>query len=148
MSDRIKKDVFIAAPIERVWRALTDHEQFGAWFGVKLNGPFVVGQSTYGVMTNPPEAEGWPWESRTEAMDAPHLFAFTWAHIVERDDDPHTAPRTRVEFRLEPEGDGTRLRIIESGFDALPEHRRAEAMRNNAQGWEIQSGSVKAYVEG
>src|SRR5690606_32531367 len=51
MSDRIEKDVFIAAPVERVWRALTDHEQFGAWFGVKLDGPFVVGESTYGAMT-------------------------------------------------------------------------------------------------
>ncbi len=146
MSDRIEKDVFIAAPVERVWRALTDHEQFGAWFGVKLDGPFVVGESTYGAMTEP-SFEGWPWESRTEVMEAPRLFAFTWAHTVERDEDPHTAPRTRVEFRLAPEGEGTRLTIVESGFDAVPEERRAEVMRNNARGWEIQSARVKDHAE-
>lgn len=146
MSDRIEKTVFIAAPVERVWRALTDHEQFGEWFRVQLHDPFVVGEHTYGVMTYP-GAEGWPWESRTEVMEAPRLFAFTWSHIVERDDDVHTAPRTRVEFRLEPEEGGTRLTIVESGFDALPAARRAEQMRSNEQGWEIQGGNVKAYAE-
>ena len=147
MPDRIEKTVIIAAPVERVWRALTDHREFGTWFRVALDGPFVLGQSTHGAMTYP-GAEGWPWESRTEAMEEHRLFAFSWAHTVDRDQDLSTAPRTRVEFRLEPEGEGTRLRIIESGFDALPADRRAELMRGNEQGWEIQSGNIKAHAEG
>jgi len=46
MTLKIEKTIELEAPIDRVWKALTDHEAFGAWFGVKLDGPFVVGQET------------------------------------------------------------------------------------------------------
>jgi len=48
MTDRIEKSIAIAAPVERVWRALTDHEEFGAWFRVQLEGPFVPGEVSRG----------------------------------------------------------------------------------------------------
>lgn len=146
MSDRIEKSAFIAAPVRKVWSALTDHRQFGEWFRVDLAEPFVVGRSTRGAMTYP-GYEGWPWESRTEAMEEPRLFAFSWAHVVERDEDVDAAPRTRVEFRLEAEGEGTRLHVVESGFDAVPAGRRGELMRGNEEGWAIQLGNIKAYAE-
>jgi uncharacterized protein YndB with AHSA1/START domain len=43
MSDRIEKSIELNSPIERVWRALTDHNEFGEWFRVKLDGPFAPG---------------------------------------------------------------------------------------------------------
>lgn len=145
-SDQIVKIVEMNAPVERVWQALTNHEAFGAWFRVRLDGPFVVGETTTGQMTYP-GAEHCRWLSKTTRIDEnAGVFAFTWVHPADprrpRADDPWTL----VEFRLEPDGDGTRLTITESGFDALPAGRRSTAMRENKQGWEIQSGHIKTYV--
>jgi uncharacterized protein YndB with AHSA1/START domain len=146
--DRIEKTIDLQAPIERVWRAITDHEQFGAWFRVKLDGPFAVGQVTTGQITY----EGYEhmkWRSTVERMDAPHWFVFTWPHAEDPADEEALvdAPETRVEFRLETIPEGTRLTIIESGFEALPADRRATAMRENEGGWEAQTGHIKSYVE-
>ena len=147
-TDRIEKTVELAAPVERVWRALTDHEEFGRWFRVKLDGPFVVGSTVTGQITYP-EVEHYRWLSTTTRMDEEAgVFAFTWVHPADptrpRPDDPETL----VEFRLEPTSDGTRLTVTESGFDALPEDRRSQVMRDNEQGWEIQVGNIREHVEG
>ena len=147
MTDRIEKSIDIAAPVERVWRALTDHEEFGAWFRVKLEGPFVLGETSLGRMTYP-GYEDLKWEARVVAMEAPRLFAFTWhPYAVDPNRDYSAEPQIRVEFRLEPAAEGTHLTVVESGFDALPADRRDEALRSNTDGWEEQVKNVKAYVE-
>jgi uncharacterized protein YndB with AHSA1/START domain len=141
MSDRIEKTVELNAPVERVWRALTDHKEFGEWFRVKLDGPFAPGEISTGQMTYP-GYEHIKWNAAIEQMEAPRLFSFRWPHEgIEPD------ATTLVEFRLEPTSKGTRLTIIESGFDALPANRRAEAFRMNEGGWEEQTRNVKAHVE-
>lgn len=148
MTDRIEKSIELAASPERVWRALTDHEEFGEWFRVRLHGPFAVGEVSRGHMTYP-GYEHFKWEARVVAMEAPRLFAFTWhPYAVDPDKDYSDEPPTRVEFRLEPAGDGTRLTVTESGFDAIPAGRRDEALRMNERGWEAQVCNVKAHVEG
>jgi uncharacterized protein YndB with AHSA1/START domain len=148
MTDRIEKSVDIAAPVERVWRALTDHEEFGAWFRVKLEAPFALGETARGRITHP-GFEHVTWAARVVAMDAPSLFAFTWhPYAVDPGIDYSDEPPTRVEFRLEPAGEGTRLTVTESGFDSIPAGRRDEALRMNERGWEAQVGNVKAHVEG
>lgn len=146
MSDRIEKTIEIAAPVERVWSALTDHQQFGEWFKVRLDEPFVAGRLTRGEMTYP-GFEGFPWVSRTEVLEAPRLFVFDWPHAENADDDLDAAVWTRVEFRLEPAGEGTRLTIVESGFDAMPEAQRLSRLRDNTEGWDIQARNVKAHAE-
>jgi len=148
MTDRIEKTVELRAPIDRVWRAITDHEEFGAWFRVKLDGPFVVGETTTGRITYP-GYEHMLWRSRVERMDEPRLFVFSWPHPEDPADESQLAdaPETRVEFRLEEAPGGTRLTIVESGFEALPPDRRATAMRVNEGGWEEQTSNVKAHVE-
>ena len=148
MTDRIEKHVDIAAPIERVWRALTDHEEFGSWFRVKLDGPFAVGELSLGWITYP-GYEHVKWQARVVAMEAPTLFAFTWPpNAVDPEKDYSDEAWIRVEFRLEPAGGGTRLTVVESGFDRLPAERRDEALRMNEAGWEEQVRNVKAHVEG
>lgn len=148
MTDRIEKSVELRAPIERVWRALTDHEEFGAWFRVKLDGPFVPGQPSTGMMTYP-GYEHCRWNATVQRMDAPHHFSFTWPpYAVDPDADYSQEPPTLVEFRLEPMDGGTRLTVTESGFDALPSARRAEAYRSNDGGWEEQMRNIKAHVDG
>ena len=147
MPDTIEKTTFVRAPIERVWRAISDHREFGEWFKVDLDGPFVVGERSTGTTTYP-GYEGHPWLAWVTAVDAPNHLAFEWTPGPEVPDHPETAPRTLVEFRLAPENDGTRLRIVESGFDALPDPLRASALRSNEQGWTIQVDNVRRHAEG
>ena len=144
MQDKIERTVDIAAPPSRVWDALTDHRKFGEWFRVDLKDPFVVGKTTRGVTTYP-GYEGYPWVSITRTMEREALFAFSWAH--DEKDMEGTGPMTLVEFRLEATPAGTRLTITESGFSALPEDKRMEALRSNTRGWEIQAGNIKSYAE-
>lgn len=147
MTDRIEKTIELNAPIERVWRALTDHVEFGQWFRVKLDGPFVLGEASSGRIIYP-GYEHLAWEAGIVAMERPHLFAFTWhPYAVDPDVDYSAEPPTRVEFRLEPTPAGTRLTVTESGFDALPAHRRELALRSNDGGWAEQVRNIKAHVE-
>lgn len=146
MKSRIEKSLDLNAPVEKVWWALTDHDAFGEWFRVKLDGPFVVGEATTGRMTYPGH-EGVEWQSVTERMEAPRLFSFRWPHLADPDGDSSPQPSTLVEFHLEPTPNGTHLTIVESGFETLPEDRRMEALSGNERGWEIQAGNIKAYVE-
>jgi uncharacterized protein YndB with AHSA1/START domain len=109
-------------------------------------GPFVAGERSTGTTTYP-GYEGYPWLAWVTVVDAPNRLAFEWTPGPDVPDDPETAPRTLVEFRLEPEGDETRLQIVESGFHALPEPLRTSALRSNTEGWNIQSENVRRYAE-
>lgn len=147
MSDRIEKSVELNAPIERVWRAISDHREFGAWFLVRLDQPFEPGKESTGQMTYP-GYEHLPWLARVERMEPPHYFSFRWSpYGGESGKDYSADPWTLVEFRLEPNGAGTRLLVAESGFDALPVEYRDKARRLNEGGWEEQMGNIKAYVD-
>jgi uncharacterized protein YndB with AHSA1/START domain len=148
MTDRIEKTIELKAPIERVWRALTDHAEFGAWFRVKLDGPFAPGAISTGRIAYP-GYEHLVWEAKVVAMERPRLFSFTWhPYAVDADTDYSGETPTLVAFTLEPIAAGTRLSVVESGFDALPEHRRALALRMNEGGWATQMGNIQAHVEG
>jgi len=147
MSDRIEKVIDLKAPVARVWRALTDHEEFGAWFRVRLDGPFVAGQVSRGNITYPGK-EHLRWEVVVQAMEPERRFSFTWhPYAVDPKVDYSQEPSTLVEFTLEPIPTGTRLRIVESGFDKLPAHRRDEAFRMNDHGWGIQTEMIARHVE-
>ncbi len=147
MVDRIEKRIELAAPIERVWRAVTDHREFGTWFKVRLDQPFALGEMSTGQMTYP-GFEHLPWLAKVEAIEEPLYFAFRWPPFYgEIEEDTSGDPWTLVEFRLEPTATGTRLILVESGFDALPEGRRGIAFRSNEGGWQEQIGNVKAHVE-
>ncbi|MCR9247520.1 MAG: SRPBCC family protein [bacterium] len=144
--DRIEKTVDLAAPVSRVWRAITDHEEFGAWFRVRLDGPFEVGKTTMGQITYPGH-EDVTWESVTEQLIPEELFAFSWPpSAVDPDTEYPEDAKIRVEFHLEPTTNGTRLTIIESGFLQFPESKRLEVLRSNREGWDIQAKNVAAHV--
>lgn len=144
--DRIEKVVDLAAPVSRVWRALTDHEEFGQWFRVRLNGPFEVGKTTTGNVTYPGH-EHMRWESVTEQMEPERLFVFSWPPgAIDPDTDYDADARVVVEFRLQPIENGTRLTITETGFLQFPESKRLEVLRSNQQGWDLQAENVAAYV--
>lgn len=146
MQDRIEKTIELKAPIERVWQALTDFRQFGEWFRVKLDGPFVVGEVTTGRMTYP-GYEHIPWRSTTTALESPTKFAFSWPHSADPENPRDDDPTLLVEFLLEATAGGTTLTVVESGFEAIPESDRASILRGNEDGWQQQTQNVKKYVE-
>ena len=145
--DRIEKVVDLAAPVERVWRAITDHKEFGEWFRVRLDGPFKVGAMTTGNITYPGH-EDVEWVSTTERMEHKRLFAFSWPpSAIDPDTEYGADAKVLVEFRLEPIETGTRLTITESGFQQFPESKRLETLRSNTEGWDIQAKNIAAHVE-
>ncbi len=146
--DRIETIVDLRSPVARVWRALTDHEEFGEWFRVRLDGPFQVGAVTTGRITYP-GYEHMRWESVTERMVHERLFAFSWPpSAVDPDTEYDADAKVTVEFRLEATDKGTRLTITESGFLQFPELKRLEVLRSNQEGWDLQAKNVSAHVEG
>jgi uncharacterized protein YndB with AHSA1/START domain len=145
-SDRIEKEILLRAPRAKVWRALTDAEQFGAWFGCKLEGPFAVGHTTVGHITSKGH-ENLRVALAIERMDAEELFALRWhPYAIDPKVDYSSEPTTLVEFRLQTVPEGTLLTAVESGFDAIPAARRSEAFHMNSQGWAIQMENIARYV--
>lgn len=147
-TDRIEKQVILDAPRARVWRALTDVSQFNTWFGVALTSPFSPGAEVSGRIA----IKGYEHVTmriRIESMDAERFFSFRWhPYAVEPGVDYSAEPMTLVSFTLADEAEGTRLTIVESGFDAIPESRRAMAFRMNEQGWAGQAENIRKFVTG
>jgi uncharacterized protein YndB with AHSA1/START domain len=147
MTDRIEKTIELKAPISRVWRALTDHREFSAWFRVRLDGPFVPGQVSRGQITYP-GYEHVQWEAVVQEIEPERLFSFTWhPYAVDPKQDYSDEASTLVEFTLQSSPTGTLLRVVESGFDKLPSRRRLEAFWMNDSGWGQQVQNIAGHVE-
>jgi uncharacterized protein YndB with AHSA1/START domain len=145
-TDRIEKRVTLRAPRSRVWRALTTAEEFGAWFGVKLEGGFAEGTAVRGRLTIK-RYEHVMLELFVERVQPEHHFSYRWhPYAVDPNVDYSAEPTTLVEFRLDEADGGTQLTIVESGFDRLPASRRAEAFRMNDGGWTGQAKNLERYV--
>ena len=156
-TDRIVKQVLLHAPLDRVWRAISDAKEFGSWFGMRFDGPFVEGEGVSGEIvptTVDPEVaasqepyEGIRFEIMIERIDPMRLFSFRWhPGAVDPEIDYSKEPTTLVVFELEQTSDGTRLTITESGFDAIPLARRAEAYEGNEQGWDAQLSLIEGHL--
>ena len=146
MTDRIEKTITLRAPRSRVWRALTDPDQFGQWFRAKLEGPFVEGATTRGRITYP-GYEYLTLDMQVERIEPERLFSFRWhPYAVKPGVNYSSEPTTLVEFRLDDVGSDTTLTIVESGFDRIPLSRRDEAFRMNDQGWSEQAKNIERHV--
>ena len=145
-NDRIEKQIDLKAPVSRVWRALTDYREFGEWFRVKLEGPFVAGKVTGGYITWP-GYEHLRMEVVVQKIEPERLFSYTW-HPYAKDPkvDYSGETPTLVEFTLEKSAKGTLLKVTESGFDKIPSERRLEAFRMNENGWAQQLTNIESYV--
>jgi len=147
-TDRIEKQVLLRAPRSRVWRAIANAEEFGQWFGVKLESPFQLGQVTRGRITIAGH-DHLTMEVTVERMEPETLFSYRWhPNAINPAVDYSDEPTTLVEFHLEDSQGGTKLTIVESGFDRLPADRRVSSFRGNAAGWAAQAENIRTYVEG
>jgi uncharacterized protein YndB with AHSA1/START domain len=147
MTDRIEKTIDINAPVSRVWKALTDYKEFGTWFRVRLEGPFVAGQVARGHITYP-GYEHIRFEAFIQKIEPERYFSLTWhPYAIDPKADYSGESPTLVEFTLEKTATGTRFRVVESGFDKIPSHRRDEAFRMNEGGWSSQMENIQKHVE-
>ncbi|MES2612673.1 MAG: SRPBCC family protein [Pseudomonadota bacterium] len=146
-TDRLERSIFIAAPRSRVWQALTDAETFGQWFGAALQGQrFIPGQAVRGPITIA-GFEHVMFDALVDSIEPETRFAYRWhPYAVDAQYDYSAEPRTLVSFTLQDEGAGTRLMVVESGFDGVPPGRRLEALRANTGGWEEQLGNIERHV--
>ena len=145
-TDKIEKQIELKASLSRVWRALTNYNEFGQWFRVKLEAPFEVGKTSRGHITYP-GYEHYKWEAVVQKMESEKLFSFTWhPYAIDPKKDYSTESPTLVEFRLKAVPGGTLLVVTESGFDKIPAGRRPEALRMNDGGWSEQVKNIEAYV--
>lgn len=157
-SDHIEKEVILRAPLDRVWRAISNADEFGRWFGVRFDGPFVAGEPVTGVITptevddevaaaqEPHAGKASVWH--IVAVEPSRRLAFRWhPYAVEPGADYDAEPTTLVEFTLTETADGVLLQIVESGFDQIPADRRAAAFEANSGGWEAQTKLVRKYLD-
>jgi uncharacterized protein YndB with AHSA1/START domain len=156
-TDRIEKRLLLRAPRARVWRALTDAQEFGRWFGVRFDGPFTPGVLLRGVVV-PTRAdavvaeaqrpyEGMPFEITVDRIEPETLFAFRWhPFAVERGVDYSREPTTLVMFALEEVANGIMLTVTESGFDQVPLARRAKAFTANEGGWTMVMTLIEKHL--
>lgn len=140
--DRIERDIFIQAPVQRVWTVLTSAEHLAQWFSEtaeldpRPGGRLAVGWAAHGT--------GY---GVVERVEEPHVFAWRWAY--EPGEQPAPGRSTLVEFTLAAEDDGTRLTIVETGFEALalPADQQRAKHEDNTGGWQSQSENLRAYAE-
>jgi uncharacterized protein YndB with AHSA1/START domain len=146
MKDRIEKQIQVAAPVTRVWQALTDSRQFGEWFMVRMDGPFVAGQPISGQISHP-GYEHLRMQLEIQKIEPETYFSYTWhPYAIDPKIDYSQETPTLVEFRLQPTAEGTLLTVTESGFAKLPKERYTDAFRMNNGGWEQQIKNIEAYV--
>ena len=147
-TDRIRKQVVLRAPLERVWRAVSDAKTFGRWFGFDFEGEFVPGETARGrLRSDDPGYNGLIGEFAIERIEPMRLFSYRWhPYAVDRSADYSHEPMTLVVFELEAVAGGTKLTITESGFDAIPPARRSDAYEANGEGWTTQVERIEKYL--
>jgi uncharacterized protein YndB with AHSA1/START domain len=144
--DRIEKQILLRAPSTRVWPAIMDAQQFAKWFQVELEAPFVEGKAIRGRHLNP-AYETLAFQCVVERIDPQRYLAFRWhPNAVDPSVDYSREPMTLVEFTLEATGSETKFTIAESGFDQLPEARRASAFRASDSNWAERARNMDRLV--
>lgn len=149
-TDRIERQILIEAPRARVWRAISNADEFGAWFGADLKGQRIEARRP---LRGPITIKGYEhimFDAIVETVEPEERLAFRWhPYAIDPKVDYSDEPRTLVTFKLDEQvgGKATLLRVVESGFDQLPPQRRVEAFPMNDRGWAAQLQNVKTHAE-
>ena len=145
-SDSIEREVLIPAPVERVWELITRAEHLGRW----------LGDAGAEIDLRPGGAMSLRWHDnatvhgRVEAVAPPHRFVYRWVLTGDPAAEPTPANSTLTEFTLAADGDGTRVAVIESGFDALDVDaaERAALLASHTTGWAAELDDLAAHALG
>jgi len=146
-TDRIERKVLLKAPRTRVWRALSNAEEFGGWFGVDFKGKtFVAGKPIQGRVTHP-GYEHLVMEVLIDRIVPERLLSWRWhPAAIDASVDYSAEPMTSVVFELVDGEGGTVLTLVESGLDQIPLSRRATVFRLNTSGWDTQMKNIEKHV--
>ena len=140
--EKIERETVIAAPVERVWKLLTEADHLGSWFGdagaeidLRPGGAMALSWEEHGTV-----------RARVERVEPHRLFSYRWASKM--DAEPEDGASTLVEFTLEPAGSGTVLRVVETGFAALdlPPEEQAKRADGNTEGWDYEMRDLSEYA--
>lgn len=147
MTDRIEKEILIRAPRSRVWRAISDKTEFGTWFEARFAaGPFVAGEKVNGQITTK-GYEHVPMNIEIVDVEPESRLSYRWhPYGIDPAVDYSQETPTLVTFTLSDAPEGTRLQLVESGFDLLPPQRRTEALEKNDRGWTAQLHNIERHV--
>lgn len=138
--DRIEREVIVAAPIERVWAAITDAREVAQWFGdvaeidLRPGGKARFGWTEHDSVS----------DAIIEIVEPLQRFAYRWAAasgVAVAD-----GPSTLVEFTLEVVAQGTRVRLVESGFANLPDEIYETNLGENQSGWRSELGDLTEFL--
>jgi len=145
-TDRIERHVLIAAPVERVWELITTAEHLGRWFA---DAGAEIDLRPGGAMSLTWQGQG-TVHGRVETVEPPHRFAYRWLHTSDAPEQATPANSTLTEFTLAAEGGGTRVSVVESGFDALDldDAARSELFGSHSRGWAIELGELVDHAAG
>lgn len=144
LQDTINREVVISAPMERVYSAISDAKELAKWFPDAIEGEIRPGErpvfdfgeygkhSIYVVATDPHSYVAYRWiPGGTESFIG---------DVLEK-------PNTLCEFHLDEIPEGTRVRLIESGFASLPADFYEKAYKDNSGGWNVMIARLKRFVE-
>ena len=138
----VTRSISIAAPVEKVWRAITDPEHLSRWFGrTVLRG---AGVGAVGTMTF--EGHG-AVPIRVEAVDAPRSVTYRWNNddalgILPPDLDESSS--TVFTFTLEAQESGTRLTVVETGFERTSDPEAN--LESHRRGWDLEIDKLVALL--
>src|SRR5918998_2655411 len=143
--DQIERETVIKVPVERVWALITEPDHVGRWFGdagaeidLRPGGEMVIRWTDHGAN-----------RARVVAVEPHTRFSYRWAPFEDpAGEEPVEGNSTLVEFTLAPEGDGTRLRVVESGFASLAtsEEQRSRNHAGNTGGWRYELDELREYA--
>ena len=141
---RIERDILIDAPVEIVWAVVTEPEHISGWFSdsvdldLRPGGAAALSWNDYGTV-----------RGRVERVEPPHFFSFRWVVHREPGAPVRDGNSTLVEFSLSPEGDATRLTVVESGFRGLSgsEDENQGHVDGHRRGWDLELGELQEYAE-
>jgi uncharacterized protein YndB with AHSA1/START domain len=141
MQAAIEKEIHIDAPVEVVWRLVTEPDHIQQWFADEAEIEMRVGSKGRLAFKS-----GDSYQLQVEAVEPPRRFAFRWVRqpgLIVRDDNS-----LLVEFILEPEKGGTRLKVVESGFDAIDwsDEERAKYVEDHTNGWQRIIGRLREHA--
>lgn len=139
MNDTIRRELFISQPREQVWQAITDSATLAEWMFPNDFRPQMGHRFTFRVPGNPKmNFDGLTVHCEVLVYDPPSRLEFSWSA-------GGPVENTRVNFRLEPDGVGTRLYFEHSGFD-LSQHFGEQAFKGAEYGWAKMLGQLAAVV--
>lgn len=138
--DRIEREMIVPNPPDQVWEAITEPRSLSQWFGdvaevdLRPGGEARFGWTEYGSVFN----------AVVEVVDPPHTFAYRWSAVP--NGPLEAATSTLVTFSLSEVREGTRVRVVETGFASLPEDLYDRSLEENTKGWESEFDDLRRHL--